>query len=66
MEAPKCYNCGQAGASDLSGTSQINQINKMIGDHYTIIFISIVILIIVGFVIYYFGKELYLVNKKYN
>ena len=65
-DAPKCYNCGQADVSDLSGTGQLNQMNKMIADHYTVIIISVVIIIVMGFVIYYFGKELVNVFRKYK
>lgn len=59
-----CNTCG-SNVMDLSGTSQLKRIERMIADNYTIIVISIITLIILGIVINYFGTQLYNCLKRY-
>jgi len=64
MSAP-CYNCG-GNLADLSGTSQIKKIERLIADNYTVIGICIVIVIGLSVIVWHFGSQIYETIKNYK
>ena len=63
--AAACYSCG-ANVNDATGMSQLQKLNRMISDNYTIVVIAIIILIIIVFVIKYFAGQIVQVMKNYK
>lgn len=60
-----CYNCG-GNLTDLTGTSQLKKIERLIADNYTIIGICIVIVSVLSLVAWYFGSQLKEILKNYK
>ena len=54
---PICVSC-TGPLHDLTGIAQLKKIERMISDNYTIIFICIIILFILGLILWYFSSEL--------
>lgn len=50
--APPCSSCG-TNINDFSGTSQLLKIQRMISENYLMIFVCIVMLIIIGYMLYF-------------
>lgn len=61
----KCITCSN-NPMDLSGTVQMNKINKIISDDITVILISIFIIIILGIIIWYFAGQLIAAIKRWR
>jgi cbb3-type cytochrome oxidase subunit 3 len=54
---PICLSC-TGNVNDLTGVTQLKKIERMIGDNYTLVFFSFVLLIILFLIIWYFGSQL--------
>lgn len=60
-----CYNCAQ-NVADITGTAQLKRINRMISDNFTVIFLCILTIILLSWMMWFFGSKMYSVIKKWQ
>ena len=63
--SPPCKSCG-TNVNDFTGATQIFQINRMIGDNYMVIVFSVIVLVVVGFLMYFAINQIINVLKVYK
>lgn len=63
--ATPCYNCG-GNVADTTGMNQIKKLERLITDNYTVIIISIILLIVLFICLKYFGTQIYTSIKRYR
>jgi hypothetical protein len=64
MSTSSCQTC-IGNVNDLTGMAQLKKIERMISDNYTIIFISFILIILLGLMLWYFSSQLTETLKEY-
>lgn len=64
MSTSSCQTC-IGNVKDLTGVAQLKKIERMISDNYTIIFISFILIILLGLILWYFSSQLIQTLKGY-
>lgn len=57
MSTPTCQTC-IGNVNDLTGVAQLKRIERMISDNYTVIFVSFILILLLGLILWYFSSQL--------